>query len=155
MEFKDCPDVKLAIPDDYPEIMRLLLSAHDEIGKYPISMQKLANLVAMHFNGSGAIVAVIPGAHGRLKGVLCLLISTPWYSEAFLLQEMILFVEPESRKSTCAKQLMIFAKKAAEKLGLELAIGINTNVETDAKVRLYRRQFVPEGAFFSHNAPPR
>lgn len=155
MEFKDCPDVKLAIPEDYPEIMRLMLSAHDEIGKYPISMQKLTNLVAMHYNGSGAIVAVIVGPNNKLKGLLCLMISTPWYSEDFTLNEMILFVEPESRKSNYAKQLMIFAKKAAEKLGLELLIGINTNVETDAKVRLYKRQFKPEGAFFSHNAPPR
>lgn len=155
MEFKDCPDVKLATPEDYPEIMRLLLSAHSEIGKYPISMQKLTSLVAMHFNGSGAIVAVIEGGGGKLCGIVCLMVSTPWYSENFLLQEMILFVDPDSRKSNYAKQLMIFAKKAAEKLGLELAIGINTNVETDAKVRLYRRQFQPEGAFFSYNAPQR
>jgi GNAT superfamily N-acetyltransferase len=66
---------------------------------------------------------------------------------------MLLFVDPDHRRSTYAKQLMVFAKKAAETLNLELSIGINTNVETDAKVRLYRRQFRPEGAFFSHNAP--
>jgi GNAT superfamily N-acetyltransferase len=153
MEFKDCPDVRLAAPEDYPEIMRLMLSAHGEIGKYPISMQKLTNLVAAHYNKSGAIVAVIGDRGKGLRGVLLLLVSQPWYSEDFTLQEMLLFVDPDHRRSTYAKQLMVFAKKAAETLNLELSIGINTNVETDAKVRLYRRQFRPEGAFFSHNAP--
>ena len=133
MEFKDCPDVKLAMPEDFPELMRLMLSANDEIGSYAPSMNKMSNLAAMHFNGSGAIIGLIHKPNGKCLGIIALMVSQPWYSDEFWLEEMLLFVEPESRKSTYAKQLMIFAKKAAEKLGLELRIGINTTVELDRK----------------------
>jgi hypothetical protein len=65
------------------------------------------------------------------------------------LLELSLFCHPDARRSTYAKQLMTFAKKAAEGLSLDLTIGVFHNQRTEAKIRLYRRQFGDQiGAYF-------
>jgi len=46
---------------------------------------------------------------------------------------------------------MAFAKHVSESLNLDLTIGVLSNARTEAKVRLYQRQFPQKGAFFVYS----
>lgn len=151
MEFKECPDVRLAEPEDIPEIMRLFKEYLGENGVGAFSEEKIVSILALHYNKNGGVIGVIGDVGHRLKGALVLVVQQNWYSTDYHLQELSLYIDKESRKSNFAKQLMIFAKKAAELLDLELRIGVWSSERTEAKINLYKRQFNFRGAFFSFN----
>jgi hypothetical protein len=78
-----------------------------------------------------------------------------WYSDANVLEERAIFIHPEFRnaKGGRARRLCEFSKRAADTLEVPLMIGVLSNHRTEAKVRLYERQFgKPSGAFFLYNA---
>jgi hypothetical protein len=109
------------------------------------------------FNRQGGILGVI-GEPGDIKAMIFLLISKFWYTKNHHLEELFNFVRPDVRsaasssKDGYAFQLIEFAKKCAEEIGLPLTIGVLTNIRMEAKVRLYRRSLgVPAGAWFVHN----
>ena len=141
MEFKECPDVRLAEPEDIPEIMRLFSEYLTENGVVKYSEEKIVSIIALHYNKNGGIIGVIGEVGQRLKGALVLVVQQGWFNEDYHLQELSLYVDKENRKSNYAKQLMIFAKKAAEVLDLELRIGVWSSERTEAKINLYKRQF--------------
>lgn len=151
MEFKECPDVRLAVPEDIPEIIRLFKEylSENEVSNY--SEEKIVNIVSLHYRKNGGVIGVIGEEGGRLKGALILVVNQNWYNTVYNLQELLLYISADSRRSDYAKQLMIFAKKAAELLDLELRIGVWSSDRTEAKVKLYKRQFNFRGAFFSYN----
>jgi len=75
-----------------------------------------------------------------------------WYAKPGTMQllELSLFVHPDYRRSERAKQLMQFSKQASEGLSLDLTIGVFSNSRTEAKIRLYQRQFRQVGAYFMY-----
>jgi hypothetical protein len=80
-----------------------------------------------------------------------------WYSNQDVLEERVIFIPPEFRnaKGGRATRLCEFSKKAAEDLGIPLLIGVMSSVRTEAKVKMYERQFgKPSGAVFLYNATP-
>lgn len=151
MEFKECPDVRLAEPEDIPEIMRLFREYLSENDVLRFSEDKIISILALHYNKNGGVIGVVGEVGEKLKGALVLVVQQGWFNEDYHLQELSLYVDKENRKSDFAKQLMIFAKKAAKLLDLELRIGVWSSERTEAKVSLYKRQFNLRGAFFSYN----
>ena len=151
MEFKECPDVRLAVPEDIPEIMRLFKEylSENEMDNY--SEEKIVNIISLHYKKNGGIIGVIGEVGHKLKGALVLVVQQNWFNTVYNLQELSLYVSKDHRKSNYAKQLMIFAKKAASLLDLELRIGVWSSERTEAKINLYKRQFNFRGAFFSYN----
>lgn len=100
------------------------------------------------FDRKGGVIGVI-GDPGNIEALIFLLISSFWYSSAWHLEELFSYVRPQFRKSTHAKALVEWAKRASDEIGIPLVIGIISNTRTEAKVRLYRRQLKdPAGAFF-------
>jgi GNAT superfamily N-acetyltransferase len=87
--------------------------------------------------------------------LIILAVTQLWYSDNYILDEVSLFVRPENRKSDYAKQLMVFAKKASDTLDLELRISVWSNERTEAKIKLYQRQFKLKGASFNYNEKPK
>jgi hypothetical protein len=78
-----------------------------------------------------------------------------WYSDHEVLEEKAIFIHPDYRsaKGGRARRLCEFSKNTADSLGIPLIIGVLSNNRTEAKVRLYKRQFgEPSGAFFLYNA---
>jgi hypothetical protein len=78
-----------------------------------------------------------------------------WYSNAWILEEKIIFVDPEFRnaKGGRARRLCEFSKKVSDDLGIPLMIGVLSSHRTAAKIKLYERQFgEPAGAFFLYGA---
>lgn len=151
MELKNCPDVRLAELDDLPELMRLTKIACSEDAQHTYDAEKVLGVLRLHFEKRGGVVGVIGEKGKELKAYIIMQIAPIWYSNEWQLLELSLFVSPDYRKSTYAKQLMSFSKQAAKILDLDLTIGVFSNERTAAKVRLYQRQFKQVGAYFMYS----
>ena len=98
---------------------------------------------------------------GKIEGGILLRVTTMWYSDDHALEEKGIFIHPDYRsaKGGRARRMCEFAKRTAEQLGLPLLIGVLSNNRTEAKIRMYERQFgKPAGAFFlygGHTGEPR
>lgn len=146
--------VRVADPDDEDGIMKLGRLVESENGVFAMNEERTRGVIRPSLYLSGGIVGVI-GPKDNLEGVVVLRVSQYWYSDVSFLEEMCVFVHPDYRaaKGGRARKLVEFAKKVSESLGMPLMIGILSNSRTDAKTRLYERQFgPPAGAFFLYGA---
>lgn len=144
--------VRFADPCDYDELLAMCSRLWAENGLFEVSETKVRQMLDGHYERKGGIIGVI-GDPGHLEGAVSLAMSQMWYSEQWLLQEKFCFVLPEFRRSTNARHLIQFAQKCAVDIGVPLIMGIISNERTEAKVRLYCRQFggKPTGAYFMSN----
>jgi GNAT superfamily N-acetyltransferase len=148
MNFADCPDVRIAAEEDEAELLRLMRLACAEDAQHPINEDKVRDVIRLHFDKRGGLIGVIGEKGGELCAYILMVVNEVWYSSEHHVQELSLFVAPDRRKSNYAKQLMAFGKHTAKGLHLDLTIGVLSNSRTEAKVRLYARQFPQCGAFF-------
>jgi len=148
-------DVRIGTPEDVHDIMELALSACDENGFVDPNPQRLLAEIWPALNLDRGMVGIIGEDGKKPEAAVLLRIGTMWYSDADVLEEKAIFVHPEYRsaKGGRARRLCEFSKQVADKLGIPLIIGVLSNHRTEAKVRLYERQFgKPSGAFFLYNA---
>jgi hypothetical protein len=146
--------VRLANPDDVHELMDVAMQACSENGFVKPNKIKLLHEIWAGSNQDHSIIGVI-GEPGKIEGAILLRITDSWYSDDTVLEERGIFILPEFRnaKGGRARKLCEFAKRASEVLNAPLLIGVLSNQRTEAKVRLYERQFgKPTGAFFLYNA---
>jgi len=147
VSFKDCPDVRLAVKEDFEEILNLMKNACSEDSQHSFAEDKVISMIMRYYNKQGVMISVI-GEIGRPVAYVLSEVCPVWYSDEWQILELSLYVSPEHRKSTYAKQLMQFMKTASEGLKLDLTIGVFSNSRTEAKIRLYQRQFPQVGAYF-------
>lgn len=148
-DLSECPDVRLAEPEDLPAVMELMRIACREDAQHTMDEEKVLLMIMRHFDKQGVMLAVI-GEVGEPIAYVISEICPLWYSQEWQLLELSLFVHPDHRRSTFAKQLMRFMRAAAEGLRLDLTIGVFSHKKTEAKIRLYQRQFPQVGAFFCY-----
>ena len=146
-DFSDCPNVRLAAPEDFYGILDLMRVACKEDAQHEMSEEKVIRMLMKYYDKQGALIAVI-GDVGNPVGYILMVIDFLWFSDDAQLLELSLFVHPEHRKSTYAKQLMQFGKQASKGTDLDLTIGVFSHSRTEAKIRLYQRQFPQVGAYF-------
>jgi hypothetical protein len=140
--------IRLAAASDEDEIMALCQELHSENGLFPMSEQRVREMLRRCWDRKGGLMGLI-GAPGAIEAMMLLLISSYWYTDQWHLEELFSYVRPSARRSTHAKTLVAWAKRASDEIGIPLVIGILSNTRTEAKVRLYRRQLQdPAGAFF-------
>jgi len=147
--------VRIGEPVDVHPMMDLAMQACDENGFVDPNPQKLLAEIWPALNLDNGLVGIIQDEGGALEGAILLRIGTMWYSDTPVLEEKAIFIHPNYRsaKGGRARRLCEFSKKTADTLGLPLIIGVLSNHRTEAKVRLYERQFgPPSGAFFLYNA---
>jgi GNAT superfamily N-acetyltransferase len=152
--------VRIAGPADHREIWRLILQGHKEIGTFPLSPDKVQwfmtralapHLIAQDDTGVRGVIGVI-GPEGSLEGMAFLLISEFWYTHNKHLEEILVYVDPEHRKSGNAKALIDWMKDQSIQTKLKLVTGIFTmSDKTEAKCRLYRRSLPKAGEFFIYS----
>jgi GNAT superfamily N-acetyltransferase len=152
-----CPSiVRTARPEDFDEVWRLLLQGHHENGQRRLAPEKAVwyvnralfpHLIPDWDNGFRGAIGVI-GDVGRLEGLVFVGISSMWYSHDRHIEEFIVYVDPECRKSFHARALIKWMKERVEKTKLPLLTGIISNERTAAKVALYERMLPKIGAFF-------
>lgn len=147
--------IRVAVPEDVHEIMDLALSACGENGFVNPNPEKLLADIWPALHRDHGLIGVIGQPNGRIEGSVLLRVGAMWYSDEPVLEEKAVFIHPEFRqaKGGRASRLCEFSKQVADSLGMPLIIGILSNHRTEAKVRLYERQFgKPSGAFFLYGA---
>jgi GNAT superfamily N-acetyltransferase len=147
--------VRVGTPEDLDEIMKIAMVAVEENGFLNPNPGKLAAEIWPALHQDHGIVGVI-GEPGKLiEACVLLRIGQMLYSDTLVVEERAVFTHPEYRsaKGGRARKLCEFSKKVADDLGIPLIIGVLSNHRTEAKVRLYERQFgKPSGAFFLYGA---
>lgn len=155
-----CPSVvRIATEADRQDVWRLLLQGWRENGIFKLSPQKVdwwltrmlepENIQPWDTGPRGAIGVI--GDIGALEGLVFVVFSQYWYSNDRHLEEFIVYVDPECRKSGHAKALVNWMKDQSELTGLPLVTGIISKERTEAKVRLYERMLPKIGAFFLYS----
>lgn len=141
--------VRKAKPRDRDAILRICEQNHVENGQFSLAMPKVEAMVDKALNDQGAIIGTV--GRDKIEGLIILLIAQFWYTEDWCLEEVMNFVLPEHRRSTHAKDMIAFAKRCSEEIGIDLVIGVVANERTKAKIELYRRQLGdPVGGYFIH-----
>lgn len=139
--------VRIAKPDDSQEIWRLFLQGHKENGIFRLAPEKVDYFMwrCLHGGqlpptdtGSRGVIGVI-GEPGALEALALLVIGEYWYTTEKHLEEMLVYVDPEHRKSHHARVLVSWMKRQSELTGLPLLTGVISNDRTEAKCALYRR----------------
>lgn len=147
--------VRKAVLADKPELMDLCRALHSENAMFKMNEGKVSDMLDRAFDGRGSIIGAL-GPTGGIHGAIQVVVSSFWYSDEWVLEELYSFVFPQYRKSENAKELIAFAKRCATELGIPLVIGVVSNIRTRAKVGLYSRQLSePVGAYFAYNMPRR
>jgi hypothetical protein len=147
--------IRLGVPEDINEVMNLALSACDENGFVEPNPQKLYNEIWPALNKIYGMVGIISKPGGPAEGGILLRIGAMWYSDRMVLEEKAVFIHPDFRaaKGGRARRLCQFARETSDILDLPLMIGVLSNQRTEAKVRMYEREFgKPSGAFFLYKA---
>lgn len=147
--------IRTGTPEDVDAVMEIALSACDENGFVSPNPEKLLGEIWPALNRDKGIIGIIGTENGSVEGAVLLRIGTMWYSDQEVLEEKAIFIHPDFRsaKGGRARRLCEFSKQVADSLGIPLIIGVLSNHRTEAKVRLYERQFgKPSGAFFLYNA---
>ena len=148
--------VRVAEPDEYESVWQLMTLAYKENAVFPLDEPKarwhLRRAVCPHEisptdTGLRGVVGVI-GKKGGLEGLCFLTIGSFWYSSALHLEEFLLFVHADHRKSDHAKTLIAWMKQQTEETGLPLMTGVFSLKRTEAKCRLYQRMLPKLGEFY-------
>ena len=140
--------VRIADKGDEEELMELSRQLWKENGLFELNENKVRSMFRKAFNREGGILGVI-GAPGSIEGMICMVISSFWYSDNPHLEELFNYVAPKYRKTRNAVELVAFAKWCSDESGFPLVIGVISNERTEGKVRLYQRQLdKPIGNFF-------
>jgi len=152
------PYVRIAGPADYQECWRLLLQAFNENAMMSLAPDKVSWFLARCLDPQSiplgdtetrGVIGVI-GEPGALVGLAFLTIGELWYSHDKNIEEFLVFVDPEHRRSNNIDLLHQWMKDQVEVTGIPLISGIISNNRTEAKCRLYRRRFQKMGEFFIH-----
>jgi hypothetical protein len=148
--------IRIAGPDDFNEVWRLLLLGYGENAIFPLSERKAQWFVKRALNpsmiregdtGTRGVIGVI-GPVGALEGLAFLTIGSYWYTEEHNIEEFIVFVDPNHRASEHAKALINWMKAQPDIVGIPLVTGVLSNTRTEAKCRLYGRLLPKAGEFF-------
>lgn len=157
------PKVRVGTLEDLDAMMAIAMAATEENAALPPDPARLLEDMYAALSLHHGIVGIVGEPGEQIEGAVLLRVGTLWYSAVPALEEKAVYVHPDFRavKGSRAKALMEFAKKASDDLGMPLIIGVLSSERTEAKMRLYERQFgAPAGAFFiygtttgSHESP--
>lgn len=143
--------VRIATPADESAVFKLALKAHEENAVAPIDEGKVIDKIRIGTQGKGGIIGIIDGPK-EIEAIIMMELAQFWYSSEWHLSELFLYVHPEYRQSSHAKQLIEFSKWASEQMTIPLFIGVLSNSRTKAKIRLYKQRLGLGGALFFHNS---
>jgi hypothetical protein len=144
-------EIRIGTPEDLDAVMEIAVDMWDELGIVPASVQKILGEVWEALHQQNGLIGIIGQPDGRIEGGVLLRIGSMWYSDERVLEERGIFIHRDFRSSKGgrARRLCEFSKDTADALGIPLVIGVLSNDRTEAKARLYERQFgKPSGAFF-------
>ena len=147
--------IRIGTMEDLDPMMELAMMACEENGFVNPNPTKLLEQIYAALVQDHGLIGIIGKPNEKIEGAVLLRISKMWYSDQDILEEKAIFIHPDYRnaKGGRARRLVEFSKEASDYLKIPLIIGVLSNHRTEAKVRLYERQFgKASGAFFLYNA---
>jgi len=144
--------VRMADQWDEPQLLDMWQQMHAEQPYHPSDISKVSamfRLAIMPTDDRRGIIGVIGERH-HLVAAIFLMLDPIWYSQDWHLIEYFNYVRPEARKSTYARDLIAYGIECSESIGIDLTMGVFSNIRTEAKCRLYDRQLERMGAFYRH-----
>lgn len=149
--------VRFAGEADRNEIWRLFRQGHGENGLFPLDPPQVdwwlnrvlqPETVPAWDLGPRGVVGVI-GEPSHLEALAFIIIGKLWYTKQRHLEEFLVYVDKDHRRSQHHKALIEWMKEQSGLTGLPLFTGIlSVQPRTEAKVRLYERMLPKAGAFF-------
>lgn len=141
--------VRFADMDDLEEVWFLMRMSYGENAVFPLSPKKAQSYVKSALSHQQGAIGVIGPKGGCLEALAFLCIGTFWYSDAPHLEEYMVYVHQDHRKSGHAKALLEWMEMQVEATKLPLMTGVFSNSpRNEAKCRLYSRKFPKLGEFF-------
>jgi hypothetical protein len=147
--------IRIGVEEDLTQLLQLAMMAAEENGYVDPNPEKVALMMWGCLVQQIGLIGVISNNIGEIEGFVLLEFCTSWYSDEKVIEERMIFVKPayRSAKGGRARKLCEFSKYTSDTLGLPLIIGMLSNNRTEAKIRLYERQFGKcSGVYFLHNA---
>lgn len=138
--------VDMARPEDEDALYNLLLGLHKENGIFTVDEQRSREFIRQATERRGGVIGVIRGE--MLEGTIGMVLDQWWYTSDWCLSERWCYVHPSFRRKNHARRLVDFAKFCAAELKVPLQMGIMSTKQTEAKMRLYRRQLTPIGELY-------
>ena len=145
-------EVTLAMPEDEEALMALLRLRHVEEGIGAFDDDAARATVRRGILRDWAYVGVIR-ERGILAASIGIFVGGFWYSQEPHLTDFWNFVMPDYRRSTHAKNLLMFAKWVSDKLEKPLVMAKVQNEQTSQLLKLYERQLPKSGTLFVYNMP--
>ena len=147
--------VRTGRPSDIDGLMHIALMACEENAVTAADPHKLLRDIWPALNLDHGIVGII--GDDPIEAAILLKTEPFWYApdDQLCLLERAIFVHPEYRsaKGGRARLLCEWAKNASKELEMPLIIGVLSSERTEAKMRLYMRQFgEPAGMYFIYGA---
>jgi GNAT superfamily N-acetyltransferase len=148
--------IRIATIEDLPEVWRLFRMGYGENALFPLDKDKALwhlkralepEKIHPEDKGMRGIIGVI-GPVGALEAATFLTLATFWYTHHQHVEEYIVLVDEDHRKTDHAKAMINWMKQTAQEAGLPLITGILSNNRTQAKCRLYGRLLPKAGEFF-------
>jgi hypothetical protein len=148
--------VRIAGPQDFAEVWRLLMESHSENALFPLAEDKVRwfvnrviypDSIAPDDAGVRGVIGVI-GPVRAVEGLVFITIGSHWYTHALHIEEYMVYVDPRHRRSNHVKALVGWMKQQVELTGLPLLTGVQSTSRTEAKCRLYQRMLPKIGEFF-------
>jgi len=124
-------------PESEPDVISVARELAAENGAYMPDDDMAIPLLRSALEGDGVIGVIRPDR--EIEGLIFLRVSSPWYSSEPFLDEYLLYVRPEYRKSQNAKALVQFAIRQSDRLNTPLRMGIISKIELSRKLALYER----------------
>ena len=140
---------RTAAIEDLPDVVEVCREAHQESGSFGAADELAIPVIKDELAGTGVVGLI--GGRGHVEASISIHTARMWYSDAQLLEERWLFVRMPYRKSNNAKNLITFAKRQSQRLGVPLRIGVISKKDTEQKVNLYCRLLgAPSAVYFLH-----
>ena len=150
--------VRIARPEDHSEVWRLFLQAHHENGLFPYAADKTEWFIQRAIapwmipdwdTGVRPVIGVI-GDVGKLEGIVMITPGEFWYTRHKHIEEYLVYVDPECRKTFHARALIKWMKAQSDRTTIPLLTGVISNDRTATKCELYGRMIPKVGEFFFH-----
>ena len=77
VSFDNCPDVRLAVPEDFHGVLSLMKTACAEDAQHPMNEEKVIHMLLRYYKKQGALLAVI-GEVGEPVGYVLSVIDFLW-----------------------------------------------------------------------------
>ena len=126
----------------------------------PIDPEKVAHYILMGTRKKGGMLGLIDGPDGKPVAMVLLVYAQWWWSKAWFIQDQVMYVHPDHRRSNHIDDLQKFAKWAVDAWTQDfgyrvyLLTGVLGTKRVREKIVLFRRRFATVVIACLYPAPP-